>query len=181
MTSAAPAPPHRPGQAVLQGLLDVRPSLSVERTAVSAPEAVAQGLAAAKVYAFATADYPGAAQSLVFDSDGTTAVGAFIVDPSSSTSPVTAFTFTGGAYRIFTVPSSTVSIATGINGTGLIIGVYQDLANVRHGFANNGGTFSNVDFPGASGTQAIGVNDAGQIVGDYFDAANAEHGFVGSG
>ncbi len=55
------------------------------RLPVSAPDAVAQGLAAAKVYAFATADYPGAAQSLVFDSDGTSAVGAFIFDPSSST------------------------------------------------------------------------------------------------
>ena len=76
------------------------PALALERTAVSAPDAVAQGLAAAKVYAFATADYPGAAQSLVFDSDGTSAVGAFIVDPSSSTSPATAFTFTGGAYQI---------------------------------------------------------------------------------
>jgi hypothetical protein len=84
-------------------------------------------------------------------------------------------------YQIFTVPSSTASIATGINGAGLIVGVYQDLSGVLRGFANNGGTFSNVDFPGASGTQAIGVNNAGQIVGDYFDAANVEHGFVSSG
>jgi hypothetical protein len=41
-------------------------------------------LAAAKVYAFASADYPGAAESLIFDSDGTTAVGAFVFDPGST-------------------------------------------------------------------------------------------------
>jgi uncharacterized membrane protein len=183
MTNAAPPSPQRPGRAVLQGLLDVRPSLGIEheRAAVSTADAVAQGLAVAQVYAFASVDYPGAAQSLVFDSDATTAVGAFIVDPGSTTSPTTAFTFKGGVYQIFTVPGSTASIATGINGAGLIVGVYQDLSNVLRGFANNGGTFSNVDFPGASGTQAIGVNNAGQIVGDYFDAANVEHGFVSSG
>jgi hypothetical protein len=51
------------------------------------------------VYAFASVDYPGAAQSLVFDSDGTTAVGGFVFDPGSGTSPATAFTFTGGSTR----------------------------------------------------------------------------------
>ena len=68
---------------------------------------MARGLAVAKVYAFASVDYPGAAESLVFDSDGTTAVGAFVFDPGSGTSPTTAFTFTGGVYQILTVPSST--------------------------------------------------------------------------
>src|SRR5205823_674792 len=70
MTKAAPPSPHRPGRAVLEGLLDLRPSVRVERTAVAADDAVARGLAVAKVYAFASVDYPGAAQSLVFDSDG---------------------------------------------------------------------------------------------------------------
>lgn len=118
MTRPAPPSPQRPGRAVLEGLLDPRPSLGIEpeRAAVAAADAVAQGLAVAKVYAFASVDYPGAAQSLVFDSDGTTAVGAFVFDPASGTSPTTAFTFTGGVYQIFTVPSATTSIATGING-----------------------------------------------------------------
>ena len=181
MTKPAPPSPHRPGRAVLEGLLDLRPRVGVEPTAVAADDAVARGLAVAKVYAFASVDYPGAAQSLVFDSDGTTAVGAFVFDPASTTSPTTAFTFTGGVYQVLTVPSSNESIATGINGAGLIVGVYRDLAGVRRGFADNGGTFSNVDFPGANGTQAYGVNDAGQVVGDYFDVASVEHGFLSSG
>ena len=171
----------RPGGVVLHGLLDLRPTLRLERIAVAPDEAVARALAAAKVYAYASVDYPGAAQSLVLDTDGTTAVGGFVFDPGSATSPTAAFTFAGGAYQTLTVPGSTVSVATGINATGLIVGVYEDLAGVRRGFANNAGTFSNVDFPGASNTQAIGVNDAGQIVGDYVDAAGVEHGFVSNG
>ena len=100
----------------------------------------------------------------MFDSDGTTAVGSFLFDPAST--PATAFTFVDGTYRILAVPGSSESIATGINGSGLIVGTYQDLAGVRHGFADDGAGFATVDFPGASATQAIGVNAAGQIVGD---------------
>lgn len=168
------------GRPVLRGLLDLRPSIGAEPSIAPADDAVARGLAVAKVYAFASVDFPGAAESLVFDSDGTTAVGGFTVDPGSNT-PLTAFTFTSGTYEILPVPSSTLSLATGINASGLIVGAYQDLASVLHGFANTGGAFSNVDFPGASGTEVIGVNDAGQVVGLYLDAANDEHGFVSSG
>ena len=181
MEKTAPAGPYGPERAVLRGLLDLPPSIRLERAAVSVEDAVARGLALVKAYAFASVDYPGAAGSLVFDHDGTTAVGAFVFDPANATSLLTAFTLAGGVYQILNVPSSTRSLATGINGAGLIVGVYTDLGGVLRGFANNGGTFSNVDFPGASETQAIGVNDAGQIVGDYFDAASVEHGFVSSG
>jgi uncharacterized membrane protein len=179
---AAVQSPDRPRRAVLRGLPDLRfAPTAVRRAAVAAPDGVALALAAAKVYTFASVDYPGAAVSLVFDSDDTTAVGAFVFDPGSATSPATAFTFTGGAYQILSVPGSTASIATGTNGGGLIVGVYEDLGGVLRGFVNNGGIFSTVDFPGATGTQAIGVNDAGQIVGNYFDAGSTEHGFVSSG
>ena len=85
MEKTAPAEPYRPGRAVLQGLLDLRPSLGLEVAAFPVEDAVAQGLAVAQVYAFASVDYPGAAESVVFDSDGTTAVGAFDFDPSIDT------------------------------------------------------------------------------------------------
>jgi len=161
------------------GLLDLRPRVGDGARTIDAQEIIAQPSAAADVYAFASVDYPGAAQSQVFDSDGTTAVGSFLFDPAST--PATAFTFTQGTYRIFAVPGSSESIATGISGTGLIVGVYQDLAGVRHGFADDDAGFTTVDFPGASQTQAIGVNAAGQIVGEYIDAADVEHGFVTTG
>jgi probable HAF family extracellular repeat protein len=180
MTTAPPSAPETI-RSVLLGLLGVPPSVAVESTAVSPDEALAQP-DTAKVYEFTSADYPGAAQSLVFDSDGSTALGAFVFAPGNASSPTTAFTVAGGVYQILNVPNSTLSIATGINTSGLIVGTYQDLAGVIHGFAtSDGSTFNNVDFPGANNTQPIDVNDAGDIVGDYFDAANVEHGFVSNG
>ena len=176
MTQPASSTSDRLGRSVLRGLLDLRPRAGTEPRAIPAAEAIAQPLEAAKVYAFASVDYPGAAQSQVFDTDGTTAVGSFLFDPAST--PATAFTFTEGTYRILAVPGSSESIAFGINGAGLIVGVYQDVSGVRHGFADDGAGFTTVDFPGASATQALGVNAAGQIVGEYIDAANVEHGFV---
>jgi hypothetical protein len=98
MEKAAPPQPYLPGRAVLQGLLDLRPSLGLERATASVEDAVARGLAVAKVYAFASVDYPGAAQSSVLDSDGATAVGAFAFDPGSDAS-ITAFTFAAGLIR----------------------------------------------------------------------------------
>ena len=70
MTDGAVAQlPQRLGQAVPFGLLNLRLSPRVGRSALASPEAVTQGLATAKVFAFASADYPGAALSMLFDSN----------------------------------------------------------------------------------------------------------------
>ena len=107
---AQPAPPtlHRTKQPGLSQLLDLRLGPATTYPVAAAHDAIARGLAAAKVYAFASADFPGAAISQVFDSDDTTAVGAFIFDPTG-TSRATAFTFTAGAYQTVTVPGSTAT------------------------------------------------------------------------
>ena len=157
MTDTAVAQlPQRLGQAVPLGLLNLRLSSRVGRTALASPEAVTQGLATAKVFAFASADYPGAALSMLFDSNGTTAVGAFEFDSTSAL--VTAFTFTGGAYEILSVPGSIASYATGINSAGLIVGTYEALGPPVRGFVKNGSTFSDVVFPGATATQAADLH-----------------------
>jgi uncharacterized membrane protein len=182
MDKAAPPSPQGSERAVLRGIMDVRPSPELERTA-DAEDAVALGLAFAQVYAFASVDYPGAALSQIWDSNGTTAVGGFDFDPSAPGSdalPPTAFTFAGGVYQILTVQSSNKSLATSINTAGMIVGVYVDLVGQQHGFVYDAGTFHDVDFPGADATQAFGVNDAGEIVGCYFDTF-LERGFVYSG
>ena len=80
MTTAAPPSAPETIRSVLLGLLGVPPSVGAENTAVSPDDALAQP-DTAKVYEFTSVDYPGAAQTVVFDSDGTTAVGAFIFDP----------------------------------------------------------------------------------------------------
>ena len=182
MTTAGPESTDRPGRTFLQRVLDLRTTPSPEPMALTAQEdALAQGLAVAKVYGFVSIDYPGAAGSWVFDGDGNDAVGGFGFDTPSPASPFTAFSFTAGAYQTLAVPNSTFSMAMGLTGLGLIIGVYDDLTSVRRGFTNDAGNFSDVQFPGAISTEAIGVNEAGQIVGDYLDAGNAVHGYVSSG
>ena len=55
------------GRPVLRGLLDLRPSIGAEPSIAPGDDAVARGLAVAKVYAFASVDFPGAAESLIFD------------------------------------------------------------------------------------------------------------------
>ena len=137
----------RVGRPILRGLVDLRP---LSRATPAAPAAIARGAtarAAAKVLSFATADFPGAALSQVLDMDGTTAVGGFRFDPNSPGSRANAFTFAGGVYQILSVPGSNESIATGINSSGLIVGVSIDLAGVSRGFSANGGTFSAIEFP----------------------------------
>jgi hypothetical protein len=218
--TAQPAP-QRPGPAVLPGPLDFRPGPRLEGTADVTDDAVALGLASAKVYTFLSIDYPGAAHSEIWDFNGGAgdAVGMFVFDPgtggatpggadatpggadttvggadastggaSGGTSPKlppsgsTAFTFTlTGDYQILTVPNSTASIATGINASGLIIGVYLELDGVRRGFIKNGDSFREVVIGAGIPAQPFGVNDAGLIAGSFVDGSGVEHGFRDGG
>jgi hypothetical protein len=85
MTKSVPPSTDRPGS-VLQGLLDLRPTPVSERMAITAEDAVAQGLAVAKVYAFVSIDYAGASSSWVFDGGGDDAVGGFQFDGGTEVS-----------------------------------------------------------------------------------------------
>ena len=211
MDEAAQPLPQRPGPHVLPGPLDFRHGPRLEGTADVADDAVALGLASAKVYAFLSIDYPGAAQSEIWDFNGSAgaAVGVFVFDPGAGgaigtgdanpggadanpgdagtspslpPSPQTAFTFTlTGDYQILTVPNSIESIATGINAAGLIIGVYLELDGVRRGFIKDGDSFSEVVIGAGIPTQPFGVNDAGLIVGSFVDDTGVEHGFRDGG
>lgn len=143
---------------------------------VEAPDAVALGLANAKVYRFSTADFPGSDSSLVADNNLTTAVGYF---QFTSKAPLKAFTLSSGVYQILAVPSAVSSAAVGINTGGQIVGYYTDGANMTHGFLDTAGTFSTIDVPGAAkGTAVFDINDSGEMVGYYTDAAEVNHGFT---
>jgi probable HAF family extracellular repeat protein len=137
----------------------------------SVPDPVALGLATARVYRFASADFPGAAVSLVFDENTTTILG----DSSFSTGAF-GFTLHGGLYNALSVPGSAANEATGINTGGAIVGIYIDSSNVTHGFLDNGGTFTTLGI--ATGTiEPVEINDSGEIVGIYIDSSNVNHGF----
>jgi probable HAF family extracellular repeat protein len=169
-----------PDHASLLGLADLRPKLPVERTMPPVEDAVARGLATLKAYAFASVDYPGAAWSFVGDTNGTTTVGYFMLDPTGEFC-ATAFTFAGGVYRTIAVPNATSSFAMGINASGSIVGTYEDAAGKKHGYTKTGATFANINVPNGVETQAVGINDAGKVVGGYVDASGHMHGFLFSG
>jgi uncharacterized membrane protein len=76
------------------------------------------------------------------------------------------------------VPGSTLTVATGIDKTGRVVGYYVEGDRTR-GFLFETGRFSTVAFPGANWTAAYGVNGSGQIVGAYgASATEGRHGFL---
>jgi hypothetical protein len=75
---AADAAPTK--QPVLSHLFDLRPGPATTHPVAAATTGSPEDSPRRKVYTFASADYPGAAISQVFDSDRTTAAGAFIFD-----------------------------------------------------------------------------------------------------
>ena len=138
-------------------------------------DAVAMGLATARVYKFASADYPGAATSLVFDENITTLA---ILGDTQFTS-ASGFTLKGGNYQLLTLPGSLANISTGINSTSVIVGEYTDTSNTVHGFRFSGGVVTNIDDPNSTtgNTIPFDINDGGEIVGSYIDSSNVTHGF----
>jgi probable HAF family extracellular repeat protein len=135
------------------------------------PDAASLGLATARVYRFASADYPGAAASLVFDENTTTVVG--------DANAFGGFTLKGGLYETLDVPGSSNSsdtLLTGINTSGEIVGVYTSFLG-QNGFLDDAGTFTTLTYGGGGTIEPIGINDSGEIVGAYIDTSSVVHGF----
>jgi uncharacterized membrane protein len=76
------------------------------------------------------------------------------------------------------------TMATGINSSGQIVGIYNetrcitwDCANPLleggHGFVDDNGAFSTINYPGAWGTIVNGVNDSNSVVGDGYDVVGS--------
>ena len=76
----------------------------------------------------------------------------------------------------FDVPGATLTRAIDVNGSGEIVGRFDD-QNGTHGFLYSGGQFTTIDFPGSNFTIAIGINDSGQIVGRFM-VNGEDHGFL---
>jgi len=148
----------------------------MSRSSSAEPAAVTRGLARAKVYKFATADFPGAYLSVATDANKSTVVGYFSY--SEKTGDLSAFTLRAGLYQSFTVPGATATFAEGINETGQIVGFYEDASRIFHGFIYSGGTFTTIDVPDSQETRIYGVNDAGQMVGTYADQQANTRGFL---
>jgi probable HAF family extracellular repeat protein len=138
-----------------------------------ARDAVALGLAKAKTYKFASADYPGAGTSLVIDENLNTILG------DTQFNNLLGFTLKGSNYQLLVLPGRGANEATGINTSGQIVGIYLDASGVQHGFLDNAGVVTNIDDPAAlpQQTTPLDLNDGGEIVGEYEDSALVIHGF----
>jgi probable HAF family extracellular repeat protein len=138
-----------------------------------APSAVALGLATAKTYKFASADYPGAAGSLALDENASTLIGI------TQFTNVSGFSLKGGAYQLWVVPGGGVNEITGINTSGQVCGIYFDASQVEHGFIQTGNSVKNIDPPLSVGgnTTVWDINDKGVVVGSYEDSSMVTHGF----
>ena len=135
-----------------------------------APDAVALGLATARVYRFASADYPGASTSYVFDENSSTIVGDFAYNSNNLNA---SFTLRSNLYQTFTVPGALVGpLSTGINTGGEIVGVYRDFSEILHGFVDKAGVLTRID-ESSGETTPYDINDSGTIVG-----AHDSHGFA---
>lgn len=79
------------------------------------------------------------------------------------------------------------TVATAINASGVIAGIYITMPNVAHGFVRaSNGTITEFDAPNAGtglnqGTFPTSIDAAGDIAGFYSDATVAYRGFVRSG
>ena len=87
--------------------------------------------------------------------------------------PAITFTFTSLDY-----PGATVTTASGINNSNVIVGDYTDASGNMHGYYRSfSGTFVAVNYPGATATSLWGINDNNQAVGYYTDSSGNTHGF----
>src|SRR3954452_618973 len=78
------------------------------------------------------------------------------------------------------VPGSLATIATKINDSGQIVGIWIDSQGREHGFLLTAGRYSSIDVPGAIATEALALDNKSNltIAGDYVDSAGSVHGFT---
>ncbi len=74
-------------------------------------------------------------------------------------------------------PQGDKIVATGINGTGDVVG-YMDVSGTTVGFLRKNGTYTNFSYPGSVSTQFLGVTAHDYIVGSFKDQSDNTHGFL---
>jgi hypothetical protein len=161
----------------LFGLLSSQ-NVALRKEPATKPDAVARGLAKVKAHSFASADYPGADESIVLDISNGTALGTF---QYSATSSSTAFIFKGTSYTTFVVPGAKAAVLAGEDNLGFMVGSYVD-ASATHGFIYENGTVITNHFPGASQTLLWDIADSSLDgspiqVGSFAYSDGIMHGF----
>ena len=169
-------PTSKPKNGSLQAMLHIPMKHKKGVRSDTPSEAVKQGLAKQKVYAYRTVDYPAATWSSLGDYNASTAVGYFTLGNSDGFP----FYFKGTTNYQLPLPVGGYSgNINGISSTGVMVGTYFDgKGSGHHGFIWDGKTFTTLDYPSSSSTDVGGINKAGVVVGDYEDTGDVEHGFM---
>jgi hypothetical protein len=94
-----------------------------------------------------------------------------------------AFTGTNASHRrSFDMPGADTTIASGVNGSGQIVGTCFGNTATSHGFVDTASRFCRVDYPGASFTFVCGIDDRSSLDGSYdmvgYYGLGADHGFI---
>jgi len=85
----------------------------------------------------------------------------------------------GSPLTTFQVAGAAITMPSGIDSSGAVVGSYQDSTSTYHGFVRSAaGVVSTFSIPGAIETYGVGMNDSGVIVGSYQDKSYASHGFL---
>lgn len=87
----------------------------------------------------------------------------------------------GTRFTSFDVPGSTMTQAHDISPSGVIVGIFQDVAGKTHGFLRRGTAYTTIDVPQSASTAVLGINEAETIVGTFTDGSGTRHGLEGRG
>jgi uncharacterized membrane protein len=78
-----------------------------------------------------------------------------------------------GTYTQIDYPGATLTLVSGVNSAGDVVGGYVDASNNYHGFLLSDGVYTTIDDPDLPNAFAYGINDVGQIVGN--DSSNSSY------
>jgi hypothetical protein len=98
--------------------------------------------------------------------------------PASNVNVAVTLDVVTGKFHPIATPSGEAAVASGITGTGHIVGFLKKRSGSIVGFLIKDNVLGELSFPGSTDTKALGVTTYDQIVGSYVDAAGATHGFM---
>ena len=84
-----------------------------------------------------------------------------------------------GLITLFNPPNSFYTLVGKINNLNQVVGSFQDVAQLYHGYIRSadGNSYTIFDYPGATNTYLTGINDSGQLAG-WYDVKGVSHGFA---
>jgi PEP-CTERM motif len=105
-----------------------------------------------------------------------------VIGQNSTQNGIDAFLYSGGKYTRIKFKGASTTYATGINTSGVVVGLYFAGPNSREfGYEYSDGAYTKINPPGSTDTWVSGINASGEVAGYYQRGPqNKEFGFVDS-